>query len=108
SQILGQEVSEEAVEMLCDPKYIQPHEMEQAAQLIVELFEKYAKENILTGNDLLIIKQDIAQRLTSLAFRRISNKTAPTLLQACSFSTKTVLKILIRSILGKTKRMVFG
>jgi len=106
-QILDKDVSKETVEILWDPKYNLPNEIEQTTTLLVELFDKF----IITYNpseiERLFITQDIAKRLTSLALRRITTRTMSTILKAYSYSPTTVLKMMIWGILRKTKRMIF-
>ncbi|MGD0781133.1 MAG: glycosyltransferase [Dehalococcoidales bacterium] len=107
NQILDKDVSKETVEILWDPKYCLPDEIEQTTKLLVELFDKFISRYNPSESERLFIRQDLAKRLTSLALRRISTRTMSTILKAYSYSPTTVLNILIWGILRKTKRMVF-
>lgn len=94
--VLGKNVSADVVEILYDPNCMKVEQRWQAARLLEELSKEFISRFTSSQVEKDFIIQDTADRLASLALRRISFESIILVFRATRYSPSTVFKALKR------------
>lgn len=94
--VLGKNVSADVVEILYDPNCMKVEQRWQAVRLLEELSKEFISRFTSSQAEKNFIIQDTADRLASLALRRISFESIILVFRATRYSPSTVFKALKR------------